>query len=221
MSIDSWVPAALCAGVLGWVGPHVIARLPASKDAGPETPGYRSISDVHWLSAWLSLAAIVLVTVVNFAVPARLLPAWVILCGAGIWLAYVDWRTQLLPTRIIVPVSVAVFAAVAVESWLASDWRILLRAVIASLIAFGVFWLFWWVGELWRAGGFGYGDVRFAAPLGLVLGSGSGWAVLVGLYIGIILGAIAGLVMKARGQGGSFALGPWLLLGAVLAPVVT
>lgn len=220
MTLGSWALAALGAGALGWVGPYVIGMLPPSKDAGPETPSYQDLARVPRLSGWLALGAIVLVTIAATAVPAILLPAWTVLCGVGIWLAYVDGRTNLLPTRIVWPLYAVTLAVVAIEAWLTGEVSILVRAVVASLIAFGVFWIFWWVAELWRSGGFGYGDVRFAAPLGLVLGSGGDWAAPVGLYLGILIGGVVGMVLKARGHDDAFALGPWLLVGAVFGPVV-
>ena len=220
MTIGSWALAALVAGILGWLGPRVIARLPASLDAGTETPSYPAIAQVRHLGAWLALSAIVLVTIVGMTIPVKLLPAWTIVCGVGIWLAYIDARTQLLPTRIVWPLYLVTLVAIAIEAWLAADVWIVARAVVASAIAFGAFWLFWWVGEIWKAGGFGYGDVRFSAPLGLVLGSVGGWAAPAGLYLGIVLGGVAGLVLKARGRNEMFALGPWMLLGAVLGPGV-
>ena len=220
MTLGSWALAALCAGALGWVGPYVIGLLPPSPDARPETPSYQVLARVPRLSAWLALGAIVLVTIVASGVPANLLPAWTVVCGVGAWLAYIDGRTNLLPTRIVWPLYGATLAVIAAEAWLAGEASIVGRAVIASLIAFGVFWVFWWVAELWKSGGFGFGDVRFAAPLGLVLGTAGDWAAPVGLYLGILIGGVVGLVLKSRGHDDAFALGPWLLVGAVLGPVV-
>jgi leader peptidase (prepilin peptidase)/N-methyltransferase len=218
MTIGTWAVAALCAGALAWIGPRVIASLPPSVDAGPETPSYPSIARVRHLGAWLAMGAVVLVTMVGFAVPRHLLPAWVLVCGVGIWLAYIDGRTNLLPTRLVWPLYGAALVVVAGEAWQSDDWGILIGGVVASVVAFGVFWSFWWLAELWRSGGFGFGDVRFSAPLGLVLGSVGGWTAAVGLYLGILIGGVVGLILKARGHHEGFALGPWMLLGAVLAP---
>lgn len=220
MTIESWALAALVAGALGWLGPYVIRLLPPSPDAGEGDPSYQEIAAFPRLSAWLGLGAIVLVTIVAVAVPAGLLPAWVMVCGVGTWLAYIDARTRLLPTRIVWPLFVVSLVVVVAEAWLADDWSVAIRAAIVSALAFSVFWIFWWVGELWRAGGFGFGDVRFSAPIGLVLGSVGGWAPVVGLYLGIIIGGVVGIVMKARGRDDAFALGPWMLVGAVLGPVI-
>lgn len=220
MTLGSWALAAFSAGALGWVGPYVIRLLPPSADAGPDTPSYQELARMPRLSGWLALGAVVLVTIVVTAAPAILLPAWTVVCGVGIWLAYIDGRTNLLPTRIVWPLYAVTLVVIAVEAWLAGEASILLRAVIASLVAFGVFWIFWWVAELWKSGGFGFGDVRFAAPLGLVLGTAGDWAAPVGLYLGIVIGGVVGLVLKARGHDDAFALGPWLLVGAVFGPMV-
>ena len=221
MAVGTWAVATLCAGALGWLGPYVIARLPASVDAEPDAPSYADIAGVGRLSIWLAVGAAVLVTIVAVAVPANLLPAWVVVCGVGIWLAYIDDRTRLLPTRLVWPLYAAALVAIAIEAVLASDVSIFVRAVATSLVGFGIFWIFWWVGELWRAGGFGYGDVRFSAPLGLVLGSVGVWPAVIGLYLGILIGGIVGVVRKFRGHDEGFALGPWMLLGAALGPLLT
>ena len=220
MNFGPWTLAILSAGALGWVGPYVIRLLPPSKDAGRETLSYQVLARRPRLSAWLALGAVVLVTIVSSAVPAPLLPAWTLVCGVGTWLAYIDSQTNLLPTRIVWPLYTVTLVAVVVEAWLAGEANIVVRAVIASLLAFGVFWIFWWVAELWKSGGFGFGDVRFAAPLGLVLGTTGDWAAPIGLYLGILIGGVVGVVLKARGHDGAFALGPWLLVGAVLGPIV-
>ncbi|HJR89783.1 MAG TPA: prepilin peptidase, partial [Aeromicrobium sp.] len=165
MTAWTWTLAALGAGVLGWIGPQVIARLPASPDADPETASYRDIADVPRLSVWLAAGAVALVTIVSLGVPDHLIPAWVVVCGAGMWLAYIDWRTNLLPTRIVWPTYAVTVAVVGIEAWAMADVKILMRGMVASAIAFAVFWLVWWVAGLWRPGSFGFGDVRLAAPL--------------------------------------------------------
>lgn len=210
--------AALCAGTLGWLGPSVIARLPESPTAESDAPAYPEIAAVPRLGLWLALGAVVMVTIVGIAVPTNLLPAWVVLCGVGSWLAYIDGRTRLLPTRIVWPLAAATLAVVGMEAWLAADAELLVRSAIAGTLSFAVFWIFWWFGGFFRGGGFGYGDVRFSAPLGLALGSVGGGAAAVGLYAGILIGGVVGIVLKANGRNDAFALGPWLLLGAVLAP---
>ncbi|MFL6089764.1 MAG: prepilin peptidase [Aeromicrobium sp.] len=220
MTMEAWALAALGAGAVGAVGPLAIARLPASEDAGPETPSYGTIASVRYLSAWLAACAVVSVGLVSLAAPALLLPAWALVCGVGSWLAYIDGRTQLLPTRIVQPLLVVALVVVSLEAWLANDVRMFVRAVVTSVVAYAVFWLFWWFGERWRSGGFGFGDVRFAAPLGLVLGSVGGWAAPVGLYLGILIGGVVGVALKSRGRDRAFALGPWMFVGAVLGPVV-
>lgn len=215
------VLAAVAAGLLGGLGPLVIARLPESPDAGDEAPSFQAIARAPYLSIWLAVGAAALLSLVAFAVPAHLLPAWAVVCGVGMWLAYIDWRTKLLPTRIILPLDAALLAIVTIEAWFARAPGLLIRGAVAGILMFCVYWLFWWVAGLRSPGSFGFGDVRFSAPLGLVLGTVGWWAVPVGLYLGILAGGIAGLVFKARGHAAGFALGPWMLLGAVLGPLVS
>ncbi|HUQ00476.1 MAG TPA: A24 family peptidase [Aeromicrobium sp.] len=218
MALTVWALAAVGAGALGWLGPFVIRRLPESPDAEPDAPSYPAVAAVPRLSVWLAAGAIALVTIVWIAVPGHLLPAWVALCGVGTWLFYIDWRMQLLPTRLIGPLYVVMLVLAVAEAWGAGDWGILVRAVVASAVAYAVFWVFWWVSGVWRPGSFGFGDVRFSAPLGLALGSVGVGAAVVGLYLGILIGGVAGLVLKSRGRRHGLALGPWMLLGAVLGP---
>jgi leader peptidase (prepilin peptidase)/N-methyltransferase len=161
-----------------------------------------------------------LVTILAVALPLYVLPAWILVCGVGTWLAYIDWRTKVLPTRLIVPLFAVTLFVVTLEAWLAADRFILFRALAASAFAYGSFWILWWLAEQRRTGSFGFGDVRFAAPLGLVLGSVSPWAAPVGLYLGFAVGAVVGLALRARGQREGFAFGPAMLAGAVIGAVL-
>jgi leader peptidase (prepilin peptidase)/N-methyltransferase len=221
MAIGGWVLAALCAGALGWIGRPVLVLLPDSDDAGPETPSNRVISRAPRLGWWLAGSATVLITVVALSVPLELLPAWILVCGVGVWLSYIDWRTQLLPTRIIAPLWTTTLMVIALEAWIVSDRWILLRAVACSALAYGFFWLFWWIATRKRPGSFGFGDVRFSAVLGLALGSVGVYAALSGLYLGFVVGAVVGIALRVRGHAGGFAFGPPMLAGAVLGLVFT
>jgi leader peptidase (prepilin peptidase)/N-methyltransferase len=221
MAIGGWVLAALVAAGLGWIGRPVMVLLPESPDAPPDAPSPIAISRTPHLGWWLSGAAFAQVVVLAATIPAHLLPAWIIVCGVGTWLAYIDWHTRVLPTRIVVPLYAATAFVILLEAWLVADQRIFVRALAASALAFGSFWALWWVAERRRPGSFGFGDVRFAAPLGLVLGSLGPWAAPVGLYLGFVVGAVLALVLKARGQHEGFAFGPALLAGAVAGAVLS
>lgn len=221
MAFGGWILAALMAAGLGWVGRPVMVLLPESPDATPHSPSPLAISRTPHLSWWLAGAAFVQVAIVAVAIPTHLLPAWVIVCGVGTWLAYIDWYTHVLPTRIVVPLFAVAALVVLLEAWLVADAQIFVRALAASALAFGSFWCFWWIADRWRPGSFGFGDVRFAAPLGLVLGSLGPWAAPIGLYLGFAIGAIFGLALKARGHQEGFAFGPAMLAGAVVGAVLS
>jgi leader peptidase (prepilin peptidase)/N-methyltransferase len=221
MAVGGWVLAALVAAGLGWMGRPVMVLLPESPDAAPLSPTPLAISRTPHLGWWLAGAAFVQVAIVAATIPAHLLPAWVIVCGVGTWLSYIDWHTHVLPTRIVAPLFAIAAVVVLLESWMVADVRIFVRALAASALAFGSFWCFWWIADQRRPGSFGFGDVRFSAPLGLVLGSLGPWAAPVGLYLGFVVGAVLGLAMKARGRQGGFAFGPAMLAGAVIGAVLS
>lgn len=209
------------AACLGWLGRPVMVLLPESPDAPQYAPSPIAISRVRHLGWWLAGVAFVLVLVVAAAIPVHLLPAWIIVCGVGTWLAYIDWHTHVLPTRIVGPLFGVTAVVILIEAWLVADVGIFVRALVGSALAYTSFWCFWWVAERRRPGSFGFGDVRFSAPLGLVLGSLGPWAAPVGLYLGFVVGAVIGVVLKARGESDGFAFGPAMLAGAVIGAVLT
>jgi leader peptidase (prepilin peptidase)/N-methyltransferase len=221
MAVGGWILAALIAAGLGWMGRPVMVLLPESPDAAPLSPTPLAISRTPHLGWWLAGAAFVQVAIVAATIPAHVLPAWVLVCGVGTWLAYIDWHTHVLPTRIVAPLFAVAAVVVLLESWMVADVRIFVRALAASALAFGSFWCFWWIADQRRPGSFGFGDVRFSAPLGLVLGSLGPWAAPVGLYLGFVVGAVLGLALKARGRQGGFAFGPAMLAGAVIGAVLS
>jgi leader peptidase (prepilin peptidase)/N-methyltransferase len=142
------------------------------------------------------------------------LPVWVFLAVLGVALGYVDWRTRLLPMRLVTPsygvVVVLLLGAYAVER----DDNQALRALIAWVAVFAIYFLLWFI----YPRGLGYGDVRLSGLLGLALGW-LGWqAVVVGTYAGFLLGAVGGglLVLLHVVDRRGYPFGPFMLAGALL-----
>lgn len=143
------------------------------------------------------------------------LAAWLILVVSGSVLGYIDARTKYLPSMIIWPTYGLVGLALLVAAVVTGEWSALVWAVVASAISFGGFALLWLV----FPGGVGFGDVRLAGLLGLALGW-LGWGeVIAGLYLGFLLGAVVGIVLRLARilkRRELFPFGPFMLVGALL-----
>ena len=135
----------------------------------------------------------------------------------GVVLLVIDWRTTLLPTRIIHPTYVLLAVLVPVAALLDRDLDALYRAGFGWLVIGGWFWIFWWLLHAW-----GFGDVRLARVLGPALGF-LGWShMLMGLALMVIVGGVGGAVLGIanRSLRRRFPYGPFMLVGAAAAVVV-
>jgi leader peptidase (prepilin peptidase) / N-methyltransferase len=218
--VDPLVTFALAAvvGALGGaLAPRVVAALPEPTDADDarDKVSYRQLAGAPGLAPALAGAAAAVCALLAWALGwSPPLPMWLYLGVVGVVLTYVDWRTRLLPTRLIAP-SYAVVALLAVlASALASDWGALLRALLGWALAGGLFFLLWFV----YPKGMGYGDVRLSGVLGIALGW-LGWSELVvGIYAGFVLGALCGgvLALLRVVDRRRYPFGPFMLIGAVV-----
>jgi leader peptidase (prepilin peptidase)/N-methyltransferase len=145
------------------------------------------------------------------------------LVPVGVALGLIDWRTRLLPTRIVLPAHGAVLALAGLAAVLEDDAGAYVRALIAMVVLRTVFWVLWWI----HSAGMGFGDVRLSALLGFALGY-LGWAqALVGIYAGFLLFVVPGIVVAIVRRDRRFLrvaipFGPFLLVGApVLDGLVT
>lgn len=140
---------------------------------------------------------------------------WLALVPAGVMLTVIDWRTRLLPTRLVWSSYVVVAVLVVVASLAAGDPGAILRAAIGSLVSFVAFFALWFVSPR----SLGYGDVRLAALLGLALGHlGAGETVL-GLYAGFLIGGLTGVALRLTGRLAPkqhIPFGPFMLVGAIV-----
>lgn len=171
---------------------------------------------------WLLPLAVAVAAVAAGALAWRFGAVWelvalVPLVVVGVALAVIDVRTRLLPTRIVLPAT-AFAVATGVVGALALDQRgDLVRALVAMLVARGIFWLLWFVARA----GLGFGDVRLSALLGFVLGWFGVAEVVVGLYAGyLVFGALVVVLMVVTRDRSllkrHLPFGPFLLVGAWL-----
>ena len=138
---------------------------------------------------------------------------WLVpLTPVAVALSVIDWHTKLLPRRIVVPATLAAIVLV-VTVGLATDQRdAMVRALLAMVVARSFFWVLWFI----RSAGMGFGDVRLAAPVGLVLGW-LGWGVLaIGLWVGFLAFALPALAVVVarrdrRLMKKSFPFGPFMV----------
>ena len=142
------------------------------------------------------------------------------LTPVAVALSVIDWHTQLLPRRIVVPATLAAILLVVVVGLATDEREALVRALVAMLVARSFFWVLWFV----RSAGMGFGDVRLAALVGLVLGW-LGWgAVAIGLWFSFLSFAVpAVVVVLARRDRTllkrSFPFGPFMVFGTLVGLV--
>ena len=147
------------------------------------------------------------------------LPAWLALAAASAVLVPVDLRHRLLPDRVVLPATAGTTVLLALAAAGTGEWTALLRAVEGGGLAFGI----GLVMVLLTPAGLGFGDVKLAAMLGLLLGW-LGWPVLVlGFFLGFFLQAVLGVVLLAlrrAGRRSDLPFGPALIAGCLAAALL-
>lgn len=235
------VGGALCA-VLGLLVPTMIGRVPepdtggepeSGPESGPESrpesgpdhePAMPEEPEKEPYAAIAALPGLRVGAPITGAVVGLLLGLvlgwdWALvpllpLVPIGTALAVVDWRTRLLPTRIIAPTYLLVGVLVLAGWAVTGSFADVLRALLGWAIAGGSFFVLWFV----HPRGMGYGDVRLSGVLGIALGH-VGWAhLLTGVYAGFLLGAVIGtaLAMLRRVDRSGYPFGPFMLAGALV-----
>lgn len=138
---------------------------------------------------------------------------YTILCclvySALIVVFFMDWDTQLIST------GVCIFIAIlAIPEMIFCYGRggVPLKSHIIGLFAASVPLLLIFLISKGKA--MGLGDVYLMAGAGFFLGTSR---ILVALLLGIVLGAIAGVILKRINGESAFAFGPWLSIGILIA----
>jgi leader peptidase (prepilin peptidase) / N-methyltransferase len=248
MHLDTALVGAVCGAVGGCLVPAMIRRLPepapkpdpqpdAEPDAEPDVEPdpepdaepaaepkepYAEIASLPGLVWKAALVSAVCAAVVGAAVGRQwALVILVPLVPLSVALAVIDWRTRLLPTRLVLPAT-GVAILLGLVGWaVTGDADDLVRAAIALVVVRSSFWVLWW----FHSAGMGFGDVRLSALLGFALGQ-LGWGeVVVGLYSGFLVFALPGLLLAVARRDrallkSAFPFGPFMLVGALIGIVV-
>ena len=132
-------------------------------------------------------------------------------------LSVIDVRTRLLPRLVVWPATVVTLVLV-VAVGLATDQRgALVEALLGMVFAFVFFFVLWFVYPI----GIGYGDVRLAGVVGLVLGWVGLGALMIGMWVGFAAFGLPGLVLAVVRRDRAlmkkaFPFGPFMLVGTVV-----
>jgi leader peptidase (prepilin peptidase)/N-methyltransferase len=143
-------------------------------------------------------------------------PAYLYFGAIGVALALIDLDVRRLPNVIVLP-SYPVLAVLITASVLVTgDWWSLARAGIGAAILFA----FYFVLAFAYPAGMGFGDVKLAGVLGMVLAYLSWACLILGAFLGFFLGAVIGVVALATGKATrktALPFGPFMILGALIA----
>lgn len=132
-------------------------------------------------------------------------------------LAFIDLDVHRLPDKIQLPAYPILAGLLAVCSHLTGDWGALLRAGICG----AALWLFYFLLIfVLPAGSIGFGDVKLAGLLGMLLGWLTWAHVIISTMATFLIGGVIAAVLLAtrrKGRKDEFAYGPSMLIGAIVA----
>ncbi len=230
---------AVLAGLGGLLVPALVRRVPEpppepdpepgekdEQDAGatdPEPPKvpYADIAARRGLGVRSALASAVAGGLLGAATGLDWPLVWLLpLTPVAVALSVIDWHTRLLPRVVVVPATAAAAVAVTVVGLATGERSALVGALLGMVGLRSFFWLLWAV----RSAGMGFGDVRLAALVGLVLGWEGVGVLLLGVWVGFasfgVPGAALAVVRRDRKlMKKSFPYGPFMLGGALVGLV--
>jgi leader peptidase (prepilin peptidase)/N-methyltransferase len=143
-------------------------------------------------------------------------PAFLVFVSGLIAISSVDFELYIIPNRIVYPTGFACLALLTLAAAMTHDWHSYRNALLGSVGA----WLFMFIVHLISPRGMGFGDVRLAALIGLMLGWIDPLRIVTGLFFGFAIGAFVGIALMAlriATRKTAIPFGPFLAVGAYLA----
>lgn len=147
------------------------------------------------------------------------LPAFLYLVAVGVALAAIDLDTRRLPDALTLPSYAVGVVLLGVAALVNADAWAIIRALIGMAALYAFYFALAWISPR----GMGFGDVKLAGVLGLFLGY-LGWEVLiVGGFLGFLIGGVLGVALMLLGRAGrrsTIPFGPSMIAGAWVAVLV-
>ena len=147
---------------------------------------------------------------------AAAIPALLTFTALGVALSFIDLDVRRLPNVLVLPAYPVLAVLLAAAAGIHGNWQTMLRTGLGGVALFGFFFAL----ALIHPQGMGFGDVKLAGLIGMVLGYLSWTALVVGAFAGFFLGAVVGVVVIAVGAGGrktALPFGPFMVIGALAA----
>lgn len=180
----------------------------------PEGHRIRRREPVVWLVSAALFAAAGLVV----ADTPWMLPGYVVAAATSVVLLITDIDHKLIPNRVLYPATAATAVLVIVGALVEDRTDRLVPAALGAAGYFGALFVVYLVAR----GGFGFGDVKLAALLGMVTAFQSQRTVLLAVFFTGVIGgipAIVLLVLRRAKAGDEMPYGPPMLAGAWAALV--
>ncbi|MFJ6695801.1 prepilin peptidase [Streptomyces sp. NPDC091272] len=186
-------------------GPHPLSDPPAVSPPGA-VPRLRTLR-----YAVLCALACAVLALATGARPE--LVVWLLLAPFALLLAVVDRRVQRLPDVLTLPLAAAALVLLAGAALLPGGAGSWVGALLGGAGLGGAYFLLFLV----NPNGMGFGDVKLALAIGVVLGW-YGWpALFLGASAGFVLGALYGVGLMVTRRGGrktAIPFGPFMIAGA-------
>lgn len=146
-------------------------------------------------------------------------PAYLYVTAIGIALSFIDAEHHRLPDAIVLPSYVVLAVLLGFASTVSGEWGRLLAAAAGG----AGLWLLYFALALVKTGGMGFGDVKLAGLLGMVLGW-AGWGSLaVGAFGAFLVGGLVAVALLLAGRAERrtrIPFGPWMVVGAFAGMLV-
>lgn len=209
--ILSLVAVAAVMVTVGLLSTRVLRRLTPPASAEPAV--YAALGHHRFAAGSATLCgAAALVTVASVR-PWPLWLPWLTFCAVGVWVACVDALTGLVPRSAAAAAAAAMAAAAVAMGAAGAPWSWSLRAVVGGAVCWGFFVALWLVSR----GALGFGDVRFALPLGIAAASASWLHLVAAVGGGAVIALAFGIAVRVLTGRRTFAYTPGLAAGLVVA----
>ncbi|HEX3622042.1 MAG TPA: A24 family peptidase [Acidimicrobiales bacterium] len=191
-------------------------------DRVPEKQPLRPLPELRTLVRPPRYAVVVVATAALFAGAVLrfrddwVVPAYLVFFLCLVTITVIDFQRQIIPNRIVYPTIFAAIPLLAFAALAGDEWARFGHALMGASLA----WLALLLIHLISPSGMGFGDVRLSFVLGLYLGWINLAHVFTGLFLGVLLISVVGIVLavlRLRSLQEHIAFGPFLAAGSILA----